>query len=463
MGFSPGEHIAGRYVVESVIASGGMGVIYAARHLVLDEPVAIKCLLPELSSDAEQAARLIGEARAAAKIRSEHVARISDADRLPDGTVFLAMERLDGRDLGAILEEQRTVPVETAIAYVLQAGEALAEAHACGIVHRDLKPANLFAARRPDGSTCIKVLDFGISKVLPHEAQVRTRTGTFMGTPMYASPEQLTTPSDVDLRTDIWAVGCVLYELLTGEPPFVRDTIGALVSAIVAAPVAAISTKRGDVPAALEAAIARCLAKERDQRWNGIGDLAVALGPFSPAQAAISVPRIQALAVPSAATVAAVLPVSGSGLAFAPTISVAPAASSSASSSASAPVSKALTPAPASGSRGTVAWIAACVLGAALLGGLVVRKKRATPIAPDAETAAAVEASAAPPSDAGTTTAALTTSAPAPTPAPPEGVASSSQRGGSRAATPARAGTRHANAPPSPSGKSDDWNMHLKE
>lgn len=393
--FKPGESIAGRYVVESVIASGGMGVIYAGRHLVLDERVAIKCLLPELSTDAEQTARLVGEARAAAKIRSEHVARIIDADRLPDGTVFLAMEHLDGRDLETLLGERGPLPVDEAVAYILQASEALAEAHGCGIIHRDLKPANLFASRRTDGSTCIKVLDFGISKVLSHEAQVRTRTGTFMGTPMYASPEQLTTPSDIDRRTDIWALGCVLYELLSGVPPFVRDTMGALVAAIISAPLEPIMARRADVPPTLDAAVARCLEKDRARRWGDIAELAAALAPFAPAQAAISLSRIQALTRPSG------------GIAFAATESghsrIPPASTPNLSANISAHARTVAawngpTQAPQASRSSSTPWIVASVVAVALTaGGIILKRSHRAPPAEPAAAAAAPPVPAPPP------------------------------------------------------------------
>jgi serine/threonine-protein kinase len=263
MAFAPGETIAGRYVVEREIASGGMGVIYAAKHRLLDEHVAIKCLLPELAKDGEQAARLIREARSAAKIKSEHVARVQDADVLPDGTVFLVMEQLEGTDLAALVEGRgfTGIPIADASMYVLQACEALAEAHALGIVHRDLKPANLFLTRTPEGSPVIKVLDFGIAKGLEgNDAIVHTQTGSFLGTPLYASPEQIDTPHDVDVRTDVWALGCVLYELVAGVPPFSGDSIASIVNAIVHKDPSPALQRRLDVPPEFEAIVFRALA-----------------------------------------------------------------------------------------------------------------------------------------------------------------------------------------------------------
>jgi serine/threonine-protein kinase len=456
--FQPGESLAGRYVIESVIASGGMGVIYAGRHLVLDERVAIKCLLPELSADAEQTARLLGEARAAAKIRSEHVARIIDADRLPDGTVFLAMEHLDGRDLETLLAERGPLPVDEAITYILQASEALAEAHACGIIHRDLKPANLFAARRADGSTCIKVLDFGISKVLSHEAQVRTRTGTFMGTPMYASPEQLTTPGDVDRRTDVWALGCVLYELLAGVPPFVRDTMGALVAAIIGAPLASITARRADVSPAVDAAVARCLEKDRARRWNDIAELAAALAPFAPAQAAVSLPRIQALARPSGG-MAFAAPQSGHSL-------VPPVSSphGSANVSAHARTVAAWNGPTGSGSAprsSSTPWIVASVALVALTtGGIMLKRSHRGPAV---EPPVATETAPTPSPVAAPVIVAAPVAALEAADAAANAVASAPPATGTSPPPTSRPGVRRPPATTSPAGKTDAWDMPIKK
>lgn len=365
------------------------------------------------------------------------------------------MEHLDGRDLEKVLAERGRLPVDEAIAYVLQASEALAEAHACGIVHRDLKPANLFAARRTDGSTCIKVLDFGISKVQPHEAQVRTRTGTFMGTPMYASPEQLTTPGDIDRRTDLWALGCVLYELITGEPPFMRETMGALVAAIVGAPFERIAVKRADVPAAVDAAVARCLEKDRTRRWSDIAELAAALAPYSPAQAAVSLPRIQALARTSGAMAFAA---TESG--HSPSPSLVPPGSTANVSVHARTVAAWNGPSHASSTArsSSVPWIVACILGAALVGAFAMKRHQRTSAVEPSVAAESPAVSAPPP------VVVIAPTGPASAPPPPVASASpaaSTPPGASSQGSPTtRPGVRRP--PATTSGKPDDWDMRIK-
>src|SRR6478752_489071 len=161
-----GEVLAGKYRIERVLGQGGMGIVVAATHLQLGERVALKFLLPEALSNPLAVERFAREARAAVKIKSEHVARVSDVGTLENGAPYMVMEYLDGSDLAAWLTQRGRLPVEQAVEFVLQASEAIAEAHSLGIVHRDLKPANLFVTRRPDGALSVKVLDFGISKRL---------------------------------------------------------------------------------------------------------------------------------------------------------------------------------------------------------------------------------------------------------------------------------------------------------
>src|SRR6478735_1771747 len=238
-GSTEGQLFAGKYRVERVLGRGGMGVVIAARHLLLDELVAIKFLLPEALQSAEAVARFEREARAAVKIKSEHVARVTDVARLENGTPYMVMELLRGRDLAAQLREGGPLPLAEVTDYLLQAGEAIAEAHGLGIVHRDLKPANLFLTKRADGSPCIKVLDFGISKLTNASStrdQGMTKTATVMGSPFYMSPEHLMSSRDVDMRTDIWALGVICFELLTGKLPFQADTLPQLCMTITLAP-----------------------------------------------------------------------------------------------------------------------------------------------------------------------------------------------------------------------------------
>src|SRR5882757_8726454 len=225
---SENDVIAGKYRVERILGRGGMGVVVAAWHLELDQRVALKFLLPELVERGDAAERFRREARAAARIKSEHVVRVLDVGNWEGNAPYMVMEYLDGRDLSAELRERGRIPVQDCVDYVLQAIEAVAEAHALNIVHRDLKPENLFLARRADGGRLVKVLDFGISKSIilgSIDQPSLTRTATIMGSPFYMSPEQMRTPRNVDVRSDIWALGAILYDLIGGQPPYVAETI----------------------------------------------------------------------------------------------------------------------------------------------------------------------------------------------------------------------------------------------
>ncbi|WP_437662756.1 serine/threonine-protein kinase [Sorangium sp. So ce1182] len=291
-----GQVLAGKYRVERVIGAGGMGVVVAATHLQLEERVAIKLLLPAAARSRTLAERFVREARAAVKVKSEHVARVTDVGTLESGTPYMVMEYLSGSDLSDALRTGGPVPPQAAVEYVLQACEALAEAHAAGIVHRDLKPANLFLTRRADGSPCVKVLDFGISKVATGGADPRiTDTKAVMGSPLYMSPEQLKSSRDVDARTDIWSLGVILFELLAGEPPFDGATMPQLCVAIMQGVPRPLAAFRADVPPALEAVVLRCLEKTPERRFHDIGELAEALAPFAAGRARLSVERISGI------------------------------------------------------------------------------------------------------------------------------------------------------------------------
>jgi serine/threonine protein kinase len=291
-----GDVLVGKFQVEKVLGVGGMGVVVAARHLQLDERVALKFLLPESLANADAVVRFAREARAAAKIKSEHVARVSDVGTLDNGSPFMVMEYLQGRDLGAMLASGRRFSVGEAVEYVLQACEAIAEAHALGIVHRDLKPANLFLVHRPDGSACVKVLDFGISKLTAlsgsdHSGSM-TRTSTLLGSPYYMSPEQLASGKNVDSRSDIWSLGVILYELLASRVPFQGDNIAELCIRIVQASPLPLREVRMDVPPELEQVIWASLEKDRERRYPTVAHFAQALAPFALASSRISLERI---------------------------------------------------------------------------------------------------------------------------------------------------------------------------
>jgi eukaryotic-like serine/threonine-protein kinase len=281
-----GEVIAGKYQVESVIGEGGMGLVVSAWHLGLRQRVAIKLLLAG-GGPIEEAAleRFQREARAAARIRSEHVCRVLDVGTLPDGVPYLVLEYLEGCDLADELSRRSRLPPAEAIGYVLEACEALAEAHAAGIIHRDLKPANLFLARRPNGSRCLKLLDFGVSKSLAEssvESFSLTKTSSIIGSPIYMSPEQLNSAKDVDVRTDIWALGALTYELIAGRPPFFGETIPQLVSQVLHSEPARFAELGITAPGGLEAVLQRALMKPREMRYGSVGEFAQAIGPYSP-------------------------------------------------------------------------------------------------------------------------------------------------------------------------------------
>ena len=289
-----GETLAGKYRVTRVIAEGGMGIVVAARHLKLDQQVALKFMLPELLRSSEATGRFLREARAAVMLRSEHVARILDIAELPTGLPYIVMELLEGSDLGAVIYASAPLSVDDAIDYVLQACEAIAEAHGLGIVHRDLKPENLFVTRRRDGAAWIKVLDFGISKVIAglesRQGGARVTTRESMGSPTYMSPEQMRCTRDVDGRADIWSLGIILYELLTGRQPFTGKSIAEVCLKVTQEPLPPLG--RPDLPEGLAAVVEKCLAKDPEARYLTVADLVRALAPFAPPRSSASVTEV---------------------------------------------------------------------------------------------------------------------------------------------------------------------------
>jgi serine/threonine-protein kinase len=284
---------AGKYRIERVLGAGAMGTVYAATHAVLGQRVAIKRMHPERLGRQNACERFLREARAAARLRSQHVARVIDVGVAEDGAPFIVMEHLDGEDLAALLERDGALSPATAVEYVLQAAEAVAEAHAAGIVHRDLKPANLFLIRDPAGAPCVKVLDFGISKLLDDDLAL-TRQAVAVGTPFYMSPEQMASSKDVDSRTDLWSLGVVLYELVTASLPFDDAELEALYGRVLQLPPPAISTLVATVPAGLEAVILQCLQKDRKLRFPNAAELAAALAPFAGERGATLAARVAA-------------------------------------------------------------------------------------------------------------------------------------------------------------------------
>ncbi len=290
-----GTVIAGKYRVERVLGKGGMGVVVVAMHDELDQRVAIKFLLPEALKDPDWVARFSREARAAARIKSEHAVKVYDVGKLENGAPFMVMEYLEGKDLQSILNDRHHLHASEAVEYLLQACEALAEAHAAGVVHRDLKPANLFVTHRTDGSPCVKILDFGISKVTSltsAKEQTVTNTRAIVGSPLYMSPEQMRASKNVDKRTDIWSLGIILQELVSGLPSFVANTTAELCALVLTSPPTALRETMPDAPKGLDAVIAKCLAKTPDERYANVAELARALERFGPPSCRTSVERI---------------------------------------------------------------------------------------------------------------------------------------------------------------------------
>lgn len=269
----PGDILLGKYQIEKVLGQGGMGVVVAARHVDLGQRYAIKFLLPTGLTHEEAVTRFLREARASARLQSEHVARVHDVGSMENGAPYMVMEYLEGRDLKAVLKEQGPLPADVAMLYLAQVCDAIAEAHAANIVHRDLKPANLFLVRRRNGSPCVKVLDFGISKHLGTDEVDLTSTNATLGSPLYMSPEQISKSKTVDARTDIWALGVILYELLTGMSPFRGGTALEVVSRILQEEPTPIRQLRPDVPERAEVVIARCLRKRREERFQSVEEL----------------------------------------------------------------------------------------------------------------------------------------------------------------------------------------------
>jgi hypothetical protein len=295
-GAHEGHVLAGKYRLERVLGIGGMGAVLAAHHLQLDTKVAIKFLLPSMLENSDAVERFANEARRAVKIQSEHVARVYDVGVVQSGAPYIVMEYLQGVDLSALLVQRGPLPIHQAVDFVLQATEAIAEAHALGIVHRDLKPANLFCVRRADGKDWIKVLDFGISKAVAPSGSSgslsMTATASLMGSPFYMSPEQMEASSAVDARTDIWALGVIVFQLLTGTVPFCGESVPEVCSKIATRPPPRLQEYRSDAPEGLQAVVLTCLEKDRERRYRNVAEMAMALLPYAPRRSKISVERI---------------------------------------------------------------------------------------------------------------------------------------------------------------------------
>ncbi|MEZ4220452.1 MAG: serine/threonine-protein kinase [Polyangiaceae bacterium] len=293
---SPGDVLVGKYRVERLLGQGGMGVVIEATHVALGERVAMKFLLPELAKDPEATERFLREARAAVRIKSPHVAKVSDVGTLDNGAPYMVMEFLEGQDASELLQKHGVMALPDAVDLLVQACDAIAEAHSYGIVHRDLKPANLFITRHADGSPFVKVLDFGISKVMD-ERQVSqlTRTTATLGSALYMSPEQIRQTRSVDHRTDIYALGVTLYELLSAAYPFDADTFPALCVEIATGTAVPLGTRRSDLPPQLLAVVERAIARDPKTRFQNVGEFCLALEPWANPGALTLIQRVARL------------------------------------------------------------------------------------------------------------------------------------------------------------------------
>ena len=268
-----GAIVGGKFRIERLLGSGGMGVVAVATHLQLDQRIALKILHAKYAKNPDVCERFLREARAAAKLRSEHVCRVSDVG-IDGQTAYMVMELLEGEDLESLIEKG-ALSIATAVDHVLQASIAIAEAHARGIVHRDLKPANLFVTRRLDGSPLVKVLDFGIAKAMTAAPSKLTNTDVVMGTPGYMSPEQLRGLRTVDARSDIWQLGVILYEAVSARVPFAAATITDMAIRVATEPPEPL-----EIDPAFREVVFKCLEKAPDRRYEDVGAFALALAPF---------------------------------------------------------------------------------------------------------------------------------------------------------------------------------------
>lgn len=290
-----GDIISGKYTIEHVLGVGGMGAVVAALDTSLRRRVAIKVMLPRAMNVPHARERFMREARAAAAITSEHVVRIIGVDTLETGMPYMVMEHLTGSDLARALSSRGPLPIQEVVDYVLQACEAIAEAHALGLVHRDIKPLNIFLESRADGSTRVKVLDFGLSKAIAGsdgDEGSLTATGMIGGTPHYMSPEQIRSLKDVDARTDVWSIGVLLFECLAGKRPFEAETVPAIFAKILTEPPLSIRSVRPEVPRELEEIVLRCLERAAEHRTQTIAELVSALAPFGSGASRTCVERL---------------------------------------------------------------------------------------------------------------------------------------------------------------------------
>ena len=284
-----GTVLAEKYRVTGALGAGGMGVVVAAEHIGLGNRVALKIMRPELINNENIVKRFMFEGKAATRLQSDHVARVLDVGRLSgdglpaEGVPFMVMEFLEGHDLSHWVRTGRRFSVYEALHYIAEAGEALHQAHKSGVIHRDVKPANLFLTEREGAEPIVKILDFGISKLLEEQPSEMglTKTTAVLGSGLYMSPEQMRSAKNVDQRTDIYALGVCLFELLCGTQPFVADTFPELCVKVNVEEPTPISKYRPDIADELASVIRRAYAREVDDRYQTIVEMMAALAPFA--------------------------------------------------------------------------------------------------------------------------------------------------------------------------------------
>lgn len=281
-----GRTLDGKYHIEAKIGEGGMGSVYRARHVLMDIPLAIKVLHPSLVSDATSVARFQREAQAMARIRHANAIAVSDFGITDDQINYIVMELFEGESLRKVLEREKKLPYTTAIAVARQVCGALEAAHRSGVIHRDIKPENIFVSPQPDGSYFVKVIDFGIAKIVTDTSKggpPLTRQGMIIGSPHYLSPEQCT-GQELDARSDIYSLGIVLFEMLTGRVPFTAVTPVAVALLHANEPPPSLRSLNPEIPEALDRLVMRALAKSKADRpahrslprnWNESHDSSV--------------------------------------------------------------------------------------------------------------------------------------------------------------------------------------------
>jgi eukaryotic-like serine/threonine-protein kinase len=277
--------VIGNYRVLKKLGEGGMGAVYVAEHSLIGRKAAIKVLLPTLSAHQDIVQRFFNEARAATAINDPGIVQIFDFGYHTDGSAFIVMEFLEGETLDGRLRRLGRLPAHDAVRIMRQVASSLASAHARGIIHRDLKPENIFLVRDAEvaGGERAKVLDFGIAKLTGDDAgsKVKTNTAAIMGTPYFMSPEQCRGAGQVDHRSDVYSLGCVLFQLVTGGPPFEAEGAGELIAAHLMMPPPAPSSRAPGIPPEIDEVVLRCLQKGPDHRYQSMEELASVLGQLT--------------------------------------------------------------------------------------------------------------------------------------------------------------------------------------